>query len=115
MERECKHCGKPFPVLVTGQRYCSDPCRTAGKRSLEKQRREKLKKPNIKDAPESLLTERCLTCKYCERLGESRYDDYFCAYILQKKMRRGCPAGDGCDKYVKRTEAKRKTFSLYGY
>ena len=49
----------------------------------------------------SMCTKRCLKCKHHTNVtgmiqGEG---NIACAYIIDKHQRRGCPAGDKCDKY----------------
>lgn len=43
-------------------------------------------------------TMRCKKCKYHTYLS-SGSNFLACGYILDKLQRRGCPAGDECDKY----------------
>ena len=43
-----------------------------------------------------LVTKRCEKCKY---KGEVLFGEPCCAYILIAGKSRGCPAGDGCDKF----------------
>ena len=44
----------------------------------------------------SLVSERCEKCKY---KGEVFFGELCCDYILIKSEKRGCPAGDECDKF----------------
>ena len=46
-------------------------------------------------ANETLASERCFTCIYGTKIGTTPY----CDYILIKKVKRGCRAGDECTKY----------------
>lgn len=49
---------------------------------------------------------RCKTCYYkgslCGTAGE-----YFCDYIGKESKMRGCPGGDECTKYVRRSRGKK--------
>ena len=58
---------------------------------------------NAKVEKFSLLPKRCSTCKYRGYLGH--YDSYrkqfVCDYILIENKKRGCPADENCDKYIK--------------
>ena len=44
----------------------------------------------------SVCTERCWECKYH---GEIMFDELCCDYMLITNNKRGCPAGDKCDKF----------------
>ena len=44
----------------------------------------------------SLVTKRCEKCKY---KGEVLFGEPCCDYILIAGKSRGCPAGDGCNKF----------------
>ena len=44
----------------------------------------------------SLVSERCENCKY---KGEVLFGELCCDYILITSEKRGCPAGDECDKF----------------
>ena len=46
----------------------------------------------------SVVTERCKGCIYS---GEILFGESCCDYILITGKKRGCPAGDECDKYDK--------------
>jgi len=46
----------------------------------------------------SRCTPRCKTCKYHTYLSKG-HAFLACGYILDTLKRRGCPAGDECDKY----------------
>lgn len=49
---------------------------------------------------ESKCTKRCATCKHHTFLSSGQ-NFLACGYILDTRKRRGCPAGDECDKYEK--------------
>ena len=49
----------------------------------------------------SLVSKRCETCKY---KGEVLFGELCCDYILITGKKRGCPAGDECDKGVLRLD-----------
>lgn len=44
----------------------------------------------------SLVSERCENCRY---KGEVLFGELCCDYILITSEKRGCPAGDECDKF----------------
>lgn len=44
----------------------------------------------------SVCTERCWECEYH---GEIMFDELCCDYMLITNNKRGCPAGDKCDKF----------------
>lgn len=44
----------------------------------------------------SLVSEKCEKCKY---KGEVLFGELCCDYILITGKKRGCPAGDECDKF----------------
>lgn len=44
----------------------------------------------------SLVSERCEKCKY---KGEVFFGELCCDYILITGKKRGCPAGDKCNKF----------------
>ena len=48
-----------------------------------------------------LVTERCKSCYFssANRAGYDNLADVTCDYYLIMHKRRGCPAGDKCDKY----------------
>ena len=65
-----------------------------------------------KSQKEPPISKRCSTCKYRSSIS-GRTDG--CLYILATGHRRGCPAGDECDKYEKGEEVKRwKAIDLVG-
>ena len=55
----------------------------------------------MKEAP-SRCTERCLKCKHHTPITGVLYGEgnVACVYILDTHKRRGCPAGDKCNKFV---------------
>lgn len=46
---------------------------------------------------------RCKTCIYSGNADGC----VICNYILYERERRGCPGGDACTKYVKKTRARK--------
>ncbi len=54
----------------------------------------------------ALVSERCKKCVYVGGYGTR----ICCDYILYTKERRGCPAGDKCDKFKKATRKNRRSF-----
>lgn len=62
-------------------------------------------KPQKNTGPKiALVSNRCSTCMY-KSSTSGKMDG--CIYILATGHRRGCPAGDECDKYEKGEEVKR--------
>lgn len=47
---------------------------------------------------EMLVSDKCKDCKY---KGEVLFGELCCDYILITGKKRGCPAGDECDRYKK--------------
>ena len=61
----------------------------------------------------SAMTERCKDCVYyCNCDGHYMYPT--CDYILMTGRRRGCPAGDECDKFLPAKDCLRFTNPLMG-
>lgn len=48
-----------------------------------------------------LVSDKCKDCKY---KGEVLFGELCCDYILITGKKRGCPAGDDCDKFEERKQ-----------
>lgn len=53
-----------------------------------------------------IVTERCHYCKYIADNGTYHYP--FCDYLEKVGHRRGCPAGDECDKFEEKEVKKER-------
>ena len=56
----------------------------------------------------SLVSERCKNCRY---KGEVLFGELCCDYILITGEKRGCPAGDECDKFEEKEQMKYRIFN----
>ena len=50
----------------------------------------------------SVVTKRCKDCIYFSM--NRHYSNKSCDYIIKTGKRRGCPAGDECDKYTSKKD-----------
>lgn len=57
----------------------------------------------------SLCTERCKSCQHRTNVTGMIHGEgnIACAYIIDTHQRRGCPAGDKCDKYAQGKTVRR--------
>lgn len=97
--RTCLRCGCELPTWCSPSvSYCVDCRQKIRNERLARQYAEYLKRQETKQ--ETLDRKYCKPCEY--HSGE--YGENLCDYILHTGRRRGCKAGEGCEKRKVKTE-----------
>lgn len=94
----CLRCGKALPYGSSqSRRYC-DACAAERNRELTRERQRKaVKRMQEVNAEKNYNADREY-CKHCEYHGGAEGAYNLCDYYLRTGERRGCRAGDGCER-----------------
>ncbi len=117
-EKQCQVCGKVFPEGTSRSRKYCEECAKAAHAARRMELYRHRKETGEKPVPRSPDTAKQKADKaYCEKCiyhGFIRDGGMTCDYILIVGHRRGCKAGDGCEKRAlegqKKCERCGKTF-----
>jgi len=95
--RICLRCGNELPITSGQSRKFCDACAKEHNRELTRERQRKAARAMQEARAEKQEAADRAYCKACVYYA-SQYGGNLCDYILHTGRRRGCKAGEGCER-----------------
>ena len=94
----CLRCGGTLPENAAPSRLYCNECAAERNRELKRERlaRARKKACTIRQAKQDVKDR--AWCKKCAYYGSEEYGGNLCDYLLRTGKRRGCKAGEGCER-----------------
>lgn len=97
--RTCLRCGLPLPEGCSQSRkYCNECAKKhdAELKAKRQQRAAQMREARAEQRAADADREWCKPCAFCSQ----HFESHLCDYLIRTGHRRGCKAGEGCERRV---------------